>query len=412
MTRTRAVLVAMVVGLVMLGTIPAPAVGQDEVTLTVTIETADGAAVPDADLTATWDGGSATAQTAANGKAFIDVPAGATIEIAVDHPDYIRNVPFEVTDAAADDVTITVYERAQTAFVVEDSEGPVDDASVTLFKHQRVAFAEQTEDGEVATPDIEAGDYLLAVEKPGYYDKTFEISLEPGTTPARTVVIERGTVTLHFNVTDPYFDSPRAIEGVTAAVEGVGSVQTQSNGKQQINVPVNTKKAVTFTKDGYETVERSIAVEEGDLTLDVSIHRADEINVTVLNDKVVVGQRVFIEVVDEYEDPVANGTVLLDGESVATTDSDGRARLTVDTEGEHTISVRKGSVDSGETVVTGVIVGTETTTTTPETTTSTATTTTPTATTSTTEVPIPGFGPIVALLGTLLGLGLARRRSA
>lgn len=172
---------------------------------------------------------------------------------------------------------------------------------------------------------------------------------------------------------------------------------------------MNAERTVTFTKEGYETVKQRVNVNEESLRLDASIHRADEINVTVLNDQVFVGQPVFIEVVDEYEDPVANGTVLLDGESVATTDADGRARFTMETEGEDTIWVQKGSIDSGETVVTGIIVTGPTATPTP-TKTPTATPTAALTTTPTAEAPVPGFGPILALVGLVIGLGLAARR--
>ena len=57
---------------------------QEVVTLTVTIETPDGEPVANAALTATWDGGSSTATTVSNGKAFIDVEQGADVEIAVE----------------------------------------------------------------------------------------------------------------------------------------------------------------------------------------------------------------------------------------------------------------------------------------------------------------------------------------
>lgn len=408
MIHARSLLVVVVAVGLTLGMVPPLAVGQDVVTLTVTVQTEAGEPVGSADLTATWDGGSTTEDTASNGKAFLDVPAGSTVEIAVDHPEYIRNNPYVIEDVSEEDTTITVYERASATFAVEDGDGPVDDANVLLFRHDSVAVNEQTENGEVTTGQIEAGEYTLVVKKDGYYEVTEEIQLEAGENPAKTVEIEQGTVTLELNVTDPYFDPPRPIAQVRAEVNEVGSVQTQSNGQQQINVPVNTERTITFDKEGYDPVERTVQVREESLSLNVSIHRADAIEVTVLNDQVVVGQPVFLEVVDEYGDPLANGTVLLDGESVATTDADGRARLTVDTEGEHSLRVQKDGIDSGETVVKGVIASeSPTETATP---TETPTTTTSTTTTTTAEAPVPGFGPILALIGLLVGLGLAVRR--
>ena len=407
MSTARTIVVTGIAFLLVVGMGAAPVAGQDLVTLTVTVETASGEQVPGAELTASWDGGEATETTASNGKAFLDVPSGADVTIEVGHSEYIRNYRYEVEDASESEVDITVYDRASATFEVADSEGPVSDAVVTLFRHNGVSFAEKTVDGQVSTGDIEEGEYDVTVEKPGYYDEVFELEINGSTT--ETVEIERGTVNLRVNVTDPYFDPPRPIEGVTATVEGVGSVQTQSNGIQQINAPVNTELAVQFQKNGYRTVQKTVKIEESDITLNANLRRSPEINVTVLNDQVVVGQPVFLEVVDEYDDPVANASISLDGEEVAQTDEDGRARLSLESEGEHTIQVAKGGVDSGPKVVNGVVSEEETPVTETTTTTTTAETT-PTAETTETSAPIPGFGPIVGLLGVLIGVSLLALR--
>lgn len=409
MIRARSILVAAVVGFLVVGMLPAPAVAQDQVTMTVTVETNDDQAVSGADLTVSWDDGSTEETTASNGKAFLDVPEGATVDIEVDHPDYIRNSPYTVEDAQAREVGVTVYPRASTSFLVRDESGKVNDVSVRLLRRGEFAVWDSTEDGRVETGDIEAGTYELLVEKAGYYDEVSTIELEPGSNPERTVRIERGTVTLGVNVTDDYFEPPQPIAAASASVEGVGSAQTQSNGKQQLSVPVNTELTLTLEKDGYQTVERTFTTGEEDLTVAVTMRRSASIDVSVLNDQVVVGQPVFVEVVDEYQDPISNGTVVLDGEEVATTDADGRAQLSIDAAGEHTIVVRKGGIDSDETVVTGVETGTVTATETP-TATPTETPTTTATPTETTEAPVPGFGPIVAVLGVVLGIGLAVRR--
>ncbi|MFB6153117.1 MAG: hypothetical protein ABEJ27_02585 [Halodesulfurarchaeum sp.] len=425
MTRARSLTIVAVAALVVIGLAPTPVAAQESVTLTVTVETPDGTPVPNATLNASWDGGFNTETTAANGKAFVDVPRGANVSIAVTHPEYIRNSKYEITNASEQSVTITVYDRASATLTVRDSEGRVSGATVTMYKHNEIAVYTQTENGQVATGDIEEGTYFVRVAKPGYFVKTFTMEVVNHTT--RTVTIERGTVPLTVNVTDQYYDPPRPIANATVHIEGVGSVQTQSNGRQRINVPVNKRLTVQITKDGYESVKRVLKTSEQPITLNVTVKRTPAIEVSLISDRVVVGEPVVLEVVDEYHDPVANATVRVDGEPVAKTDASGRARFTVQTEGNHTVVVTKGGIESEEHVVRGVIAATKTPTPTPtptrtHTVTPTATetpTTTPTATatrtatatpTPTTSAPIPGFGPAIGVLGVLLGGLLAWRR--
>lgn len=385
-----------------------PAAAAD-VTLTVSVETEAGDAVGDATLTATWANGSATAETAANGKAYLDVPEGETVEIAVDHPDYVRNSPTVIEDATARDVPMTVHQIGEAQISVSDQDGPVEDATVKLVQDGTTVVDQQTAAGSVDTGEIEAGDYELIVEKPGYYSLSEPIEVPAGEAVERDVEIERGSVTLQVNVSDPYFDPPRALEGVTADVEGSGTVTTQSDGTQKLSVPVNTELTVSFSGQGYETVERTIETDESATTLDVALARADALSVTVHTTEVVVGQPAFLTVTDEYDDPVENATVLLDGAPVTETDADGWARVPIDAAGVHELQVEDETVTSNVTEIRGV---TEAGTTAEETTVVESPTETTTAPTGTTETGVPGFGPVVALLGVLIAaaIGLVGRR--
>ncbi|MFB6360599.1 MAG: PGF-CTERM sorting domain-containing protein, partial [Halobacteriales archaeon] len=128
--------VALLTVVLILGSAGGPAVGlaSADVTLTVTVKTAAGAPVSDAELTASWDGGSTTATTASNGKAFVDVPEGANVTIEVDHPNYVRNSPYTLTNASEQDVTVTVWEKASATVTVADSEGSVEGVRVVFRK--------------------------------------------------------------------------------------------------------------------------------------------------------------------------------------------------------------------------------------------------------------------------------------
>ena len=396
------------VAILLLAVASSPAAAAD-VTLTVSVETEAGEAVGDATLTATWTDGSATAETAANGKAYLDVPSGETVEIAVDHPDYVRNSPIEIEDASARDVSMSVHPIGEALLSVSDQEGPVEDATVRLVQDGTTVVDAQTADGSVDTGEIEAGEYELVVQKAGYYTLTRAIEVPAGETVEREVEIERGSVTLQVNVTDPYFDPSRALEGVTADVEGSGMVTTQADGTQKLSVPVNTELTVSVTKPGYETVDRTIETDESATTLDVSLRRADDLEVTLHTTEVVVGQPAFLTVTDEYDDPVENATVLLDGTSVTETDADGWAKVPIDDVGVHELQVEDGTVTSNVSTIRGVSVEGTSDEETPVVESPTETTVGPTGTT---ETGLPGFGPLVALVGVVLAaaIGLVGRR--
>jgi PGF-CTERM protein len=376
-----------------------------DVTLTVGVETEAGDPVDGATLTATWSNGSTTATTASNGKAFIDVPEGESVEITVDHDEYMRNSPLVVEDASARDVTMTVHSTSEATVRVVDQEGSIDDALVELSQDEETVVAERTTDGSIETGAIEAGTYDLRVAKAGYYTVTDAIEVPADEAAEREVELERGSVTLQANVTDPYFDPPRPLSDISVTVDGQGTVNTQSDGRQQLSVPVNTDLTVRFTHPEYETVTRSIEAGESALTVSASLHRADLVNVTPQTTEVVVGQPAFITATDEYGDPVTNVTVRVDGEAVTETDGDGWARIPIEEAGVHEITVEDSEATSNVTEILGVEEGSA------ETSVIETPTTSGTETpTGTTDTSLPGFGPIAALLGIALAIGLAGRR--
>lgn len=381
---------------------------QTDVTLTVTVATEDGTTIENATLAATWDDGSTNETTKSNGKAFVDVPDGADVTIAVSHPDYVRNAPVEVDDASERDVTVTVAEKASATITVEDDDGTVDGATVVLRMDGHRVVRADTTDGTVSTGTIEAGTYDLTVRKPGYFEVEDEFAVENAT--ERTVTIERGTVPLGVNVTDDYFDPPRAVSDATVSIEDVGTVDTQSDGTQRVSVPVNTELDVNVSKDGYDAVERVVSVGESETSIAVDLDRSASLSVETLSENVVVGERVLVTVTDEYDDPVEDARVFVDGESVARTDADGTATITIEAAGDQEITASKNETTSPAVAVNGVVTGgTTTESTTTESTTEASTTT---GTDQTTESPAPAipdtYLPLiivgVALLAVLFGI--------
>lgn len=391
-----------VVALLVLVSLAQPAVAAD-VTLTVSVVDDSGSAVADAELTAEWSGGSATQTTASNGKAFVDVPEGENVTLQVAHDDYVRNHAVRVVDADGGDVELTVHEKAETTASVVDGNGPVADAEVRFEKDGRVAAEGETDaDGEFATGTVEAGEYDVRVEKPGYYVERTTVAVENDTDTE--IAVERGSVVVDFNVTDDHFDPPRAVAGATVTVDGFGSVNTLDDGQNSLRLPVNTEFSVTAEKDGYENASGSVAVAEEPREANFTIQRAPSLVLETVSDRVVAGERVRLEVVGEYGAPVADATVHLDGEAVGETDDEGVLLATVEFGGEHEFVAEKGQLESNP--VTVEAIG-DTPTPTPSPTPNATATPTP----GDSSVGMPGFEFVVALAGVVLGaLVFVRRR--
>jgi hypothetical protein len=373
----------------------------DTATLTVTVQGPDDTAVPGAELSASWDGGSATETTAGNGKAFIDVPAGANVTIDVSSDQYVRNQPFVVTNASSSEITIDVAPKAELVVEARESSGPVADAQVIVRKGGAVIASGQTDDGgEFATGTIEAGEYGVTVRKRGYYRNS--TTLDVSDTTETTLTVRQGSVTLQFNVTDPHFSPPEPVGGVTLALDSVGEFQTLSSGEQDVRVPVNAELELTASKDEYRTVSRTIDVEETARSVNVSISRREQVNLTPVSSRIVAGEVAVVRVTNEYDEPIEGATVRLDGESVSETDEDGEATVRIGTAGEHTLSARARGITSASANVTALQGD--------------GTTATPTGTATATPSPtqtggtVPGFTVTAALLAVLVTFVLLRRR--
>jgi hypothetical protein len=401
----RVLLVALFV--TMAAAAPAAAQEDDVVTLTVAVETGTGAALPDATIAATWDGGSAEATTASNGKAFVDVPAGARVELDASHPDYVRNFPLVVENATERDVTVAVAPRASLAVTAEGDDGPLADASVVLRRDGRIVTNGRTDDdGRFETGSVEAGDYDLAVVKAGYYRNATDVTVEGEA--RRTVALESGAVTYTVAVVDPHFDPAEPVPEATVAVDGVGSVQTLRDGETTARLPVNAELDVTVSKAGYVETSRTLSVGEtaGNVTVDLS--RTPSLSVSPVNERVVAGESVVVEVTNAYDEPVAGATVLRNDEAVGQTDEDGEVAVTIPDAGEYELGARQGDVRADAVTVTGVRAATDTPTPT-ETETATATPT-GTATDSPSSGFAPGFSPLAALVAAVAFALLVRRR--
>lgn len=400
---------ALLITVSLLGTLLVqPVSGAGTVTLTVSVVTESGDPVGDVSLTASWDGGSTTRTTASNGKAFVDVPDGADVTVEMAHDSYVRNHPLVVENAAEDDVTLTVYPRATATVEVADGDGPIPDASVRLVKDGRTAARGTTDaDGTFQTDVIEAGEYDVRVRKAGYYQRVSTVDIENDSTVP--VTIERGSVVVDFNVTDDHFDVPRPIIDATVSVSGLGSVKTLEDGENAMRLPVNTKFSVTVEKPGYRNASGTVRVEESDTRMNFTMRRSRSIALSTVSERVVAGEKLRLDVADEYGTPVGGAAILVDGESVGETNDDGVFLARLESGGSHELVAEKGSLSSSAVTVTAIDSSTPTET--PAPTTESASSTPPASTGDSSGVGLPGFEFAVALLAVGLAVGIAGLRA-
>ena len=404
----RALTLGMVV-LVILGGVPA-VTSAETTTLTVTVENRSGAAVADATIIASWDGGTSTATTANNGKAFVDVPDDERVELTIDHDQYVRNFPLAIENPSTQsEVTVPVAAKSSLALTVQDSDETIADARVVVRQNGRiVADGWSGADGGFETGTIEAGTYNVAVLKPEYYEKRTDVEVSGDT--SQTVTIQSGSVPFEFNVTDSHFETPKPVSGATVELDGIGTVKTAQDGLATARIPVNTEVEMTVTKDGYETKTRTLSIGESAEDVNVDLQRTPGLTVKPANERVVAGEDVIVAVVDEYGDPVADVTVTRNGDVVTKTDGNGQAAIPLAEAGTHELSATNDDLTADTVEVEAVNPAGSDTTTTSSSTSDSADNEPATTTTTPTEedVDVPGFGIVPALLA-LLGIGLVRR---
>lgn len=332
---------------------------QDTVTLDVTVVDQDGEGVGGVELTATWDDDERTATTFGDGGVRIEVPAGTTVDIEVDHDEYVRNRVFThttATDMSREAVEIPVTRQGAAIITVEDEDGePIEGATVTLSDQDgTVTSSETSTNGRTRTAAVERGVYDLRIHKPEYLTYTRELDISSATR-GTTVTLERATVDVTFSVTDDHFDPPRPLEDARIEVAG-DSITTRDDGQRTTDLRVNQRYDVTITKDEYQSYELEIDVEEDDRRINASIQRSPALNVDAANQRVVVGETVRIYVTNEYDEPVEGASVLLDGDAVTETDVNGQADVEIATENQKEITVELNGL-SASTTVEGVAPG-------------------------------------------------------
>lgn len=334
------------------------AVAADDVALTVSVVDGDGDPVDGATVEATWGGGEATGTTVSNGRVFIDVPEGEDVELDIDDDRYIRNRPLTVQDADERDVELPVASRGEAVVTVTDAEdAPLSDVTVRLRQDGRtVASGETDDEGEVRTGAVEQGEYRLSAVKPGYFAGQRDLSVGADTETEATVSLESGRVALDVAVVDDHFEEPRALTDARVQIEGGafdGEVSA-SDGSASVNVPVNARYTISAQKEGYDPTPRQVSVNEEPRSVTVTAQRTHELVASSSNDRVVVGERTRIEVVNAYDEPVSGATVRLNGDPVGETDDRGELAVGLETVGDATIVADDGRVESESVTVTAI----------------------------------------------------------
>ncbi|WP_136590185.1 carboxypeptidase regulatory-like domain-containing protein [Salinigranum halophilum] len=333
-----------------------PALAQSDDMVTLTIEVVNPSTnqrLGGVTLLATWDGGESRATTASNGMVFIDVPEAASVEITPDDPSYTRNEPYFIRVATEREHTIEVFRKADIDVSVRDAEGPVADARVALSQDGIEAVSGRTDtDGQFRSGTIAQGRYTVTVVKAGYYRTTQDVIVAGS--PEETVQIERGRVDYDILVEDPHFDPAEPVSNATVSIEGAGESVTDDRGSTASLLPVNSELEVTVSKEGYESVTRTVTTNESAGSLAFELSREPGLSLTALNERTVVGEMVPVEVTNAYGEPASGVTILVDGEAVAQTDQNGRATVRIEEPGDRSLQARRGGTTSESVTVRGI----------------------------------------------------------
>jgi len=402
-----------------------------QVTITVSVVDQNGDPVEDANVTVTYEDTVQTGETFANGKAFFDVPEGADVTVDVSKDGLALNRPASVQGVDGETVVdVQLFPAATAVLTVQTPDGqPIEGARVRLEKDDEVlaaATGETAANGTFVATDLERGDYSVALSADGYYSTstTFVVRNRAG----KTVTMEPGTVSVKVQTVDGHVSDPRPVSATVELYEGdqfVSNVSTGDSGSRTVSLDVNTQYSVVVKKNGYERERHTLTTGETDTNVTYSINRTPSLSLSAANSQVVTGQTVQVSVTDEYDEPVSGASIRVDGETVTETDDAGEAMVTIESDGEVTITAVSGSLEASTTVegvspATDQPTTTTTTTTAPTTTSATAMpTTSETATTAGPPddgdgdgvLPTPGFGGAATLLAVLLSMAvLAGRR--
>ncbi|WP_338741984.1 carboxypeptidase-like regulatory domain-containing protein [Haloplanus salilacus] len=378
----------------------------ETVTITVAVRDSSGNPIGDAELDVEWDGGSATATTAGNGKAFVDVPEGAEVTVGVEHPRYVRTSPYVISEASEREVDVEVYPKSSVRLEVSDGDGPVEDAQVSIERGGLEITTGTTDASGVYESDvIQAGNYQLTVRKPGYYVRQKSLEIEGDIT--NRVSMRAGSVSVAVTVVDPHFDSPRTVDDARVNLTGVATSRTGPDGRTVLDTPVNVRTTLRVDREGYRGASRDVRIEEANASFTVEMSREPSLTIEATNERIVAGERAPVAVTNAYGEPASGVTITLDGDAVGTTDDEGELAVRIDEPGEHTLRANMDGVRSNEVGVEAIAP--------PSDATSTAASPTPsatatgTATTTETEATSPGFTPVIGVLA-LLGVAFLLRR--
>ncbi len=391
----------------------------DLVTLTVQLRTDEGEPVGGAQVEVSYEGGSNTTQSFSNGNALVDVPEGVDATVRVTHSEYIKNQPVTVENVQQDrTVEVTMYQKAVALVQVNGPDGRLEDATVVLRKNGEgpvAAEGKTNEDGVFQSPEIEAGSYDVAAYKRGYRANSTTFELSPEVTTA-ALSLEEGSVSVEVSVTDDHFTNPQPVSEATVTVFTAGEeilrARTDDSGRRELSIGVNSQYTIRVTKEGYQVDEQTFFLSEDPQSFSFTISREPSFTLQAVNQRIVAGESVLVRVNNAYGDRVQGATIQRNGEPVSETDANGEAQVPIPEEGEFEISaVGEGGSPSSTVIVRGFNPATETTTTTTTETTTTETTTTETTTTTTESDGLPGFTGVVAVVGIVLAVLLARRRS-
>jgi len=189
-------------------------------------------------------------------------------------------------------------------FVIEDEKGdPIEGANIIIDGTENIT----DENGEAVSKNMEPGTYDYEISHEGYenVEGSVEITDEDITEKVTLEKIET-TYTLTFVVEDEEGDP---IEGANIEIDSTENI-TDENGEAVFKNLESGTYNYTVEREGYETVEGEVTIDEGNLTKEVTLE--------------VATCELMVEVRDEEDSPIEGAEVTVGDETVET-DENGEA---------------------------------------------------------------------------------------
>ncbi len=254
-----------------------------------------------------------TVQTDGDGNAVFEDLEPGIYDYEVDH-EHFETVEDEVEivdEDVVEEVTLTekIVEEYDITFEIEDEDGELIEGAEVTVDGERL---ETGDEGEVVFEDMEPDSYDYTVEKEGHETVDNYVTIEDEGVTERVILEEESVekYDITFEIED---EDGELIEGAEVTVDGE-TLETGDEGEAVFEDMEPDSYDYTVEKEGYETVDNYVTIEDERVTESVILKEDD----------VVEKYDLTFEVQDEDGENIENAEITVDGETLGT-DEEGEA---------------------------------------------------------------------------------------